>query len=186
MGKKRFQQRRLPEIEDDSDVTLVVNDDELLKRIHDSYNGLGYSPENRVKKILADCHEHMQELTRATVVCLLAHGKKFDLDAALTSSNIKPNDPQWVANVRHLTQNIAIGRGLVSLAEEIHSQLGSGDLATEVWGIIKEPREQLLRAMAVSEEAVAAAATQARFGTGGVVGPAVGGAQPSVPPPTYP
>lgn len=177
MGKKRFQQRRLSNRDQDSDVVPVSGDDELLQRINAAYNGRGYSPERTIKRILSTCHEHMKVLTRVTADRFLSHSKQFDLDAVLTKNNINPDDPQWVANVRHLTENIVILRGLVSIAEEIHAQLGHGELATEVWGIIKGPREQILLEAAKAEQAAAAAAQLQRFGPG-QVGPATGAAAP--------
>jgi len=168
MGKKRLQQRLLSEREDDSDVVSVTDDAVLLKKIEAAFAAMGYSPAAKIRSILTNCHTEMQRLTRATASVMLADQKLSELDKAVTNSNINANDAKWVANVRHLTENLVIHQQLIDTMTAIHQRLPRGsDAEREVWSILKGPRTQMINAeMAAKMQATMTAQSQISGGPG--------------------
>lgn len=153
--------------------------EQLCTDVRSAFAALGYSPEDKIRKILTQCHPHFQDLVRCFAQKMLALTQLAKLDKVIVNRNISSGDASWVSNTRRLTEN-ALEAELLEIMVEVHQMLESSDVMAEVWSILREPYEKLMQQRADAEAAALQAKLAALQGMGNPM--IIGGPQPAAAP----
>ena len=157
----------MPKAKDKPQAKTADPDEQLVADVHDAFHAVGYGPGEQIEKILKACHENFRELTRRFAQKMLDLHELQKLDRVMTNHNIDSGSCQWVANVRHLTDN-ALRENLLETMVEVHKLLRGDDLQQEVWSVLKESYDRLCAQRKALEEQQALAAQSVLVGMPGV------------------
>lgn len=161
--------------------------EQLLVSVRESYRGKQLSPEARLQSI-SHFSEDNRFRTYALIVAqtFLAHNKTRELDSIFDGPeniDLTVRD-RWVSNTANLTRNAIDARLTDFMARYVHPELGVGELADEVWAVLRPHYEELVRAQKAESEqqrllAQSAVARLPGFsiGPGGIIGGPVHGPQ---------
>ncbi len=123
--------------------------DPLLKQLEVQYSGRSLSPVGTLERI-AKFDEKNRFRTCALLVAqqFLAASKLEILDRIFDRpQRIDVSDREkWVANTRALTYNALIADQLEFMVNKVHPALGTGEIAEEVWSILRKPYEEMIDA----------------------------------------
>lgn len=146
---------------------------ELLKKLGKAYATATLSPVARLERISRFADENRFRVYALTLAQKFAeHMKHKELDRVFDRPNridLGQAD-RWVSNTRALTENTVRAQLTEYMVMNILPALGPGELAEEVWSVLKEPYETILRQKHTEHEQSKQAQSAASHGIGGVNG----------------
>ncbi len=123
-------------------------EEELLERLDKEHRSTKVSPVEILRTIAGFRDDNVFRVYALFVADeLLSARKQSKLDKVFRKPrriDLTLNKDEWVQNTRALTENAVQAQLVEFMVDQVHAGLGDGELAEEVWSILKDPWNKLM------------------------------------------